>query len=92
MLGLIFLAVTGLSLISYFIIYPVVKYYRDPKGLRKYPNLNAWSGLTDLSFVWEADRGFRSQRLLEAHQKHPVIRTGPNSLSYGDPRAIKVRV
>jgi hypothetical protein len=92
MLGAIFLAVTSLALISYSIIYPVVEYFRDRKGLRKYPNLNPFSGFTDLSFIWEAQRGFRSQRLLEAHQKSPVVRIGPNSLSYGDPRAIKVRV
>jgi cytochrome P450 len=36
-----------------------------------------------------AHGGFRSKYLAELHQKHPVIRTGPNTLSYGDVRAIK---
>ncbi|KAH8690309.1 cytochrome P450 [Talaromyces proteolyticus] len=89
MLGPVFLTGVALSLISYFIIYPVVEYFRDPKGLRKYPNLNGLSGMTNLSFIWEAYKGFRSNRLLEAHQKYPVVRIGPNSLSYGDPKAIK---
>lgn len=37
----------------------------------------------------EAHRGFRSRRLAELHKDHPVIRTGPNTLSYSDVRAIK---
>lgn len=36
-----------------------------------------------------AHGGARSTYLAKLHQKHPVIRTGPNSLSYGDPHAIK---
>lgn len=89
MLGLIFFAISLSSLIIYFILLPVVYYFRDPKGLRKFPNLTLWSAVSDLPFIWEAHRGFRSKALLQAHQKHPVIRIGPNSLSYGDPRAIK---
>lgn len=92
MLGPIFLAGTGLLLFSYFICYPLIEYLRDPKGLRRYPNLNIFSGITNLSFIYEAHQGFRSKKLLEAHKKFPVIRIGPNSLSYGDPKAIKVRV
>ncbi|BCS22405.1 cytochrome P450 [Aspergillus puulaauensis] len=47
------------------------------------------SGMTDLPFMFEAARGFRSKHLAELHKTHPVIRIGPNSLSYGDVRAIK---
>lgn len=36
-----------------------------------------------------AHTGARSTYLVELHKKHPVIRTGPNTLSYGDVRAIK---
>ena len=36
-----------------------------------------------------AHEGARSKHLAELHKKHPVIRTGPNTLSYGDPLAIK---
>lgn len=91
MLGLAFPAVIGLSLLIYFIIIPVINYFRDPKGLRRYPNLSVLSGVTDLAFVWESQKGFRSKALLEAHKHSPVVRIGPNSLSYGDIRAIKVR-
>jgi hypothetical protein len=90
MYGYILSAVTAFSLISYFVVWPVVEYFRDPKGLRKYPNLNLLSGVSDLSFMYEAHKGFRSQALLEAHQKSPVVRIGPNSLSYSDLGAIKV--
>lgn len=36
-----------------------------------------------------ASRGFRSKELVEMHKEHPILRTGPRTLSYGDIRAIK---
>jgi cytochrome P450 len=36
-----------------------------------------------------AHGGARSTYMAKLHQKHPVIRVGPNALSYGDVRAIK---
>ncbi|KAK5110313.1 hypothetical protein LTR85_001294 [Meristemomyces frigidus] len=83
------LALTALFLITYLILIPVIDYFRDPKGLRKFPNMNAFSGITNLGFMWEAHRGFRSAKLYEMHKKYSVIRIGPNSLSYGDLNAIK---
>lgn len=47
------------------------------------------SGISSLPFMVLAHGGARSTYLSKLHQKHPVIRTGPNSLSYGDLRAIK---
>ncbi|KAJ6084095.1 hypothetical protein N7486_010895 [Penicillium sp. IBT 16267x] len=73
----------------FFFGYPYVEYLRDPKGLRKYPNLHPLSGVSAIPFMIMASRGFRSKELAELHKKHPVIRTGPNMLSYGDVRAIK---
>jgi hypothetical protein len=82
--------VGSFSLFFYFIIVPIVNYLRDPKGFRKYPNLNAIAGFSDLGFMWESSRGFRSKTLYELHKTHPVVRIGPNSLSYGTVGAIKV--
>ncbi|KAJ5652577.1 hypothetical protein N7507_010003 [Penicillium longicatenatum] len=78
-----------LAVLGYFLVAPVIKYFYDAKGLRKYPNFYALSGMSDLPFIYEAHRGFRSRNLFEAHKKHPVLRIGPNSLSYSDPNAIK---
>ncbi|OOQ86844.1 benzoate 4-monooxygenase cytochrome P450 [Penicillium brasilianum] len=93
MLSLVALApyAVGLVFISfvYFLAYPYYEYLRDPKGLRKYPNLSPFSGISALPFMFMASRGFRSMELAQLHKKHPVIRTGPNMLSYGDVRAIK---
>jgi cytochrome P450 len=93
MLSLLALApyAVGLVFISfvYFLAYPYYEYLRDPKGLRKYPNLSPFSGISALPFMFMASRGFRSMELAQLHKKHPVIRTGPNTLSYGDVRAIK---
>ncbi|KAL2108281.1 hypothetical protein VUR80DRAFT_4015 [Thermomyces stellatus] len=82
------LAIAAFAL-TYFVVIPVVNYYRDPKGLRRYPALHPLAGVTNLIFVREALRGFRSKTLLEKHRVHPIIRTGPNSLSYGTVSAIK---
>jgi hypothetical protein len=92
MYGFILTAVVFLCLFVYLIVYPIVVYFLDPKGLRKYPNLNLISGITDLGFIYESNRGFRSNALLEAHKKSPIVRIGPNSLSFSDISAIKVGV
>lgn len=92
----------------YFVVYPVVEYYRDPKGqwttpiycvlarkltirpgLRRFPNMHPLSGLSSIPFIVLAHGGARSTHLSKLHQKHPVLRTGPTTLSYGDPKAIK---
>jgi hypothetical protein len=90
MIGYILSSLVALFLFLYFVVWPIIEYFRDAKGLRKYPNLNILSGITDLSFSYEAQKGFRSRALLEAHRKSPVVRIGPNSLSYSDISAIKV--
>lgn len=47
------------------------------------------SGISNLPFMILAHGGARSTYMAKLHQKHPVIRTRPNALSYGDVRAIK---
>ncbi|KAI9035235.1 cytochrome P450 [Aspergillus affinis] len=81
--------VLGLVGFMYFVVGPFVGYIRDPKGLRRYPNMNFFSGMSAVPFMILASRGFRSKELHEMHRKKPIIRTGPNMLSYGDVRAIK---
>ncbi|KAK9779566.1 putative Cytochrome P450 [Seiridium cardinale] len=82
-------AATVFFLFSYFIIIPVIRYFRDPKQLRRFPAFHPLAGITNLVFMREAERGFRSKTLYEQHQKNPVLRIGPNALSYGNVRAIK---
>jgi hypothetical protein len=77
-------------LVYYFVISPVWLYLRDPKGFRKYPAMNALAGITDLGFMYEATKGFRTKHLTELHKKYPVVRIGPNSLSFSGVQAIKV--
>ena len=89
MYGPVAAGLSVLSVLIYFIVIPVINYFRDPKGLRKYPNLHWFSGISDLPFLYYAHQGFRSKVLFEKHKEHPVIRIGPNSLSYGDVAAIK---
>jgi hypothetical protein len=48
MYSLILIAAFNL-LILYYIIIPIINYFREPKGLRKYPNLTFLSGIFDPS-------------------------------------------
>lgn len=75
--------------LGYFFAWPVFNYLRDKKGLRRYPNAYFLSGISDLPYLFEAWKGFRSRNLFELHKKHPVLRIGPNSLSFSDVNAIK---
>ncbi|KAJ6007201.1 benzoate 4-monooxygenase cytochrome P450 [Penicillium canescens] len=78
-----------LVLLVFCIARPLASYLYDAKNFWKYPNLNFLSGFTSLSYVWEHRRSFRTRRLYDLHQKHPIIRLGPNALSFADVRAIK---
>ncbi|KAF2154549.1 cytochrome P450 monooxygenase [Myriangium duriaei CBS 260.36] len=73
----------------YFLIFPFIQYLRDPKGLRRFHNLNPFAGISNLPFIILAHTGARTSRLVELHKTHPVIRLGPNALSFGDVKAIK---
>ncbi|KAK7532849.1 cytochrome P450 monooxygenase [Phyllosticta citribraziliensis] len=83
------LALVGASVLFYFVVFPCFEYIRDPKGLRKFPNMTPLAAISNLPFMLLAYTGARSSHLVQMHKKHPVIRIGPNALSYGDTRAIK---
>ncbi|KAF2014873.1 cytochrome P450 monooxygenase [Aaosphaeria arxii CBS 175.79] len=82
-------AALGACLLVYFVVFPVIVYFRDAKGLRRYPNMHPLSGISNIPFMIVAHSHARSSYLAKLHKTHPVIRTGPSSLSYGDVRAIK---
>ncbi|KAJ3579579.1 hypothetical protein NPX13_g989 [Xylaria arbuscula] len=82
----------GLALLAftYFVIYPVIWYFRDSKGLRKFPTVSPFSGISNLPFMFVAQKGARSEYLLGKHkEKGPILRTGTNTLSFGSVLAIK---
>lgn len=72
-----------------FIVEPCARYLWDPQNLRRFPSHNALSGITNLGYIIERCRGFRSRDLHEAHKKHRVVRIGPSSLSFSSPEAIQ---
>ncbi|KAH8683564.1 cytochrome P450 [Ilyonectria robusta] len=82
-------AALGIFLIGYFVLYPVVVYFRDVKGMRRFPNMSTFSGMSALPFMFLAQGGARSTHLAKLHKKEPILRTGPNSLSFGSVKAIK---
>lgn len=90
MFGYIAAALLGSLLTVRLIISPAVSYLCDRKRLRRFPQLHPLSGVSNIPYIMESLTGKRSQRLAALHQKHPIIRIGPNALSFGDHRAIKV--
>lgn len=90
MFGCLFIAASLLSLLTWFVGYHLYDYLRDKNGLRRFPALTPLAAFTNLPFMIVSHSGFRSKKLQQLHsQGKPVIRTGPNSLSYSNPRAIK---
>ncbi|KAI3572780.1 cytochrome P450 [Fusarium oxysporum f. sp. albedinis] len=79
----------GVAVVFYFIIYPFLLYLKDPKGLRRFPNMSPFSGMSNLPFMILAHGGARSTHLAKLHKTKPIIRTGPNSLSFAGGPAIK---
>lgn len=90
MLALLVFSGTALAAVLYILVLPVVYYFYDPKGLRKYTNFSPLSGLTDLRHCYLSACGYRSKGIYEAHKETgaPILRTGPNALSFCDIRAI----
>ena len=71
---------------------PLLTFFRDEKGFRKYPCQNWLSGITAKAYGWEVGRKhdvFHTKRLHDAHVKDAIIRVGPNWLSFGSSRAVK---
>ncbi|EQB52514.1 cytochrome P450 [Colletotrichum gloeosporioides Cg-14] len=68
---------------------PLITYLRDKKRLRGFPNATYFSGISNIPFMILRYRGFRSREVHRAHQQHPVLRLGPNTVSFSSPAAIR---
>ncbi|KAI8227656.1 hypothetical protein K4K54_002781 [Colletotrichum sp. SAR 10_86] len=68
---------------------PLITYLRDKKRLRRFPNATFFSGISNIPFMILRYRGFRSKEVHRAHQRHPVLRLGPNTISFSSPAAIR---
>lgn len=79
----------SLYLLITFLVLPLIDYFRDPKGFRKFNNYSVFSGISDWPYCFLSQRGFRSRDLTELHKKSSIIRIGPNNLSFGHLDAIR---
>ncbi|KAH6643362.1 cytochrome P450 CYP5280A1P [Truncatella angustata] len=71
---------------------PIFRYFQDLKGFRKYPSQNPLSGFTNFAYgmeKWRSHRYFQTERLHHQLLKHPVVRLGPNWLSFRSSQAVK---
>lgn len=89
MLSTLAVVATLLYFVVTWLVLPIFRYFYDPKGFRKYQNYSIFSGITDIPYCYLSACGFRSRDLTEAHKSSPILRIGPNNLSFGDIRAIK---
>ncbi|CAH0051294.1 unnamed protein product [Clonostachys solani] len=90
MLALI--SVIGLVALGLFslVLQHVYVYLRDAKGLRKFPGMTPLAPFTNIPYLRVTGQGRRFKAVYEAHQRlGPVVRVGPNSVSFSDPVAIK---
>lgn len=78
-----------LFLVLRFLVFPVIHYLHDPKGLRKYHSYSLLCGISDWPYCYLSACGFRSRDLTEAHKKHGILRIGPNNVSFGNVDAIR---
>lgn len=90
-LPLIALGAVFSAAVARLVLYPILKYFLDHKGLRKYHNYSWLSPLTDLRHSYLSSHGSRSQDLVREHVKRgqPILRIGPNALAFNHPEAIK---
>lgn len=89
MLSIVLFEADTACFLVYLIILPLLRYFIDRKGLRKYANYSLLSTISDWPYCRLSARGARSRELTELHKNNPVIRIGPNNLSFGHIDAIK---
>jgi len=90
-ISLITLGVITLLAVGRLFVLPVLRYFRDAKGLRAYPSYSWLSPLTDFRHCFLSSQGRRSRDLTKAHKERgaPILRIGPNALSFNHADAIK---
>ena len=90
MYSLLLLSGCALYVITRHVLLPIFLFFKDTKGLRRYPNYSFLSGVSDLPICLLSASGSRSKQLVQAHKSKnaPILRTGPNSLSFAHPDAI----
>ena len=72
-----------------FVAKPVYDYVRDPKGFRRFPGMTPLAPFTNIPYMLATVRLERFKVLHEAHKKHPIVRVGPNSISFNDADAVR---
>lgn len=76
-------------LIFYLLVKPLYTYFRDAKGLRRFPSASPLAGISNLWLAYVQSRTSRSKHVHAAHQKHgKIVRIQPNHLSFTEPKAI----
>lgn len=79
-----------LLLLGFLVSKHVYDYFRDRKGLRRFPGMTSLAPFTNIPYMFYASQGQRFKDLHRAHEKHgPILRVGPNSVSFNSVRGAK---
>jgi cytochrome P450 len=85
------LALIALSslIIFYFIVKPIYTYFKDEKGLGRFPSASPLAGISNLWLAYVQYHTSRSRYVHAAHQNHgKIVRIQPSHLSFTEPKAI----
>ncbi|KAK5192726.1 hypothetical protein LTR99_010396 [Exophiala xenobiotica] len=83
------LAIVSAVALAWLCLYPVIRYYLDPKKLRRFPapSVAAYTPLWGMYYTWKGDQW---KHIEKAHaQLGSVVRIAPNHVSFTDPVAYK---
>ncbi len=83
------LKVGALAAFVLFVAKPIYDYHRDPNDLRRFPAVSRFAALTNLWYMYNTWSHQRYIKLHAAHKKNPILRIGPNHLSFGEADAIR---
>jgi benzoate 4-monooxygenase len=89
MIGILLFQGVAITFLAYYILLPIIEYYKDPKKLRRFPSVSV-AAFTDAWMVIQQYCYSRTVAVHRAHLKHgPIIRIGTSHISMASQQAIK---
>lgn len=89
MLANLIAVASGTLLVIYLIVKPLFDYLRDVKGLCRFHAFSPLAGMTNIPYMLATTRRRRYKIVHDAHQRHEILRVGPNAISFNNIEAAK---
>jgi hypothetical protein len=89
MIGTLLFEGLAVAFLAYYILFPIIEYYKDPKKLRRYPSVSV-AAFTDAWMVLHQYCYSRTLAIHHAHKQHGrIVRIGTSHISMASQQAIK---